>query len=347
MSPIPFLSVANRLLRRKKDLAAAAVQTSVLQPEEFEDCPAPTFLEGELAKVTASVPGHTSLTDELWRTTDRRTRHAPLIRYTLENCLVHPYGFDYRAGALRTARIASHGYMFARPEPLPEASYCMNRVSHEFFGHWLMDACPTALLAKSPEPFILDIRSDWPNAAEYAEVLGLHPESAGVKIVKRLHVYQDHGLGSHKRGRFAEMRARMAAKFGDTPLAARPVYLRRGGTGVTRQIANEEAVIEALQRQGFEIFDVAGASVEAAYRRFRNANLVISVDGSHLNHLYLAMAPGTALLKLVPSDRFTMIHALRSRAFGLNFGFLVMTPDQGGYQVDIARLLKTVEMMQR
>lgn len=346
ISAAPFLSMANRLLRRGQTVALAADSIDVLQSEEIEDVTPPVFLRDELALATAAVPGHTPLSEELERATARQVRHAPVIRYTLKNCLVHPYGFDYSRGSHRISRVGSYGYLRIRPERLDAALYVNNAVIKDYFGHWLRDGCSTALLASAGEPLLFDVPSAWPHASAYARVFGLAPEPPAVRQVARLHLFQDYGQGSMKRARYAEMRARAARFFGEDALPPARVYLRRGMTGVARPVVNEPALIEVLSREGFEIFDIANEGLEALWRRLRNAQLVVSVDGSHLNHLYMAMRPGTGLLMIVPGSRFTLTHVGLSRAFGMHFGFHVMASGAGGAIADIPAVLRLVERLE-
>jgi capsular polysaccharide biosynthesis protein len=222
----------------------------------------------------------------------------------------------------------------------------MSQVSHQYFGHWLQDACSTALLRQEEASLLLDPRPDWPHAADYIAAFGFSPETSPIQIVERLTIYQDFGQGSSKRARYSEMRQRLSTAWPSEDSKKTAIYFRRGSTGVARMISNEEAMIEALAKSGFEICDLSDASVPDIYRRFKHARLVVSVDGSHLNHLYFTMPQGSRLVTLIPSDRFTMNQRGYAQAAGLRYSFLVMDKDSTGYRVKIPDLLRTLDLIE-
>lgn len=340
-----LLPVRNRLLRavgRGVDLRDASVETTELHPEEVEAVRPAVFLDGQLERATGAVSGHGTLAGELALATRIRAPHAPVVRYTLENCLVHYGGVDYQGGALRKHAIRTRPLLSERIHHRRRAVYCMSAVSHQYFGHWLQDACATALLRDPDEALFLDLREDWPHAREYAAAFGFAPEPAGLHFVERLSVYEDHGQGAHKRRRYAELRRRLAAAMGEAADAGAKLYFRRGDTGVARLVANDDEVTRALTADGFETFDVAGASAGDIWRRFSRARVVVSMDGSHLNHLYFAMPPDSLLLTFIPADHFTMTQTGYAAAARLRYAFLVVDPTPGGYAVPIPDLLRTL-----
>lgn len=333
----------NRLSPRR-GLAEAAVETVVLQPAEVEHIRPLIFLPGQIEKATAAVPGHASLADEVAIARNTKLLHAPVIRHTLEKCLVHPAGVDFRGGSLRKKGVDFRSLVSGNIRRLSDAIYCMSGVSHEYFGHWLQDACAAALLQREGEALLLDVRPDWPHAREYMGALSLEGETSPLQLVERLSVYQDHGQGSHKRRRYADMRRRLDASFGVCSTGAPLVYFRRGGSGAARIVANEAEVIAALVDQGFEVFDLNSASAREIFIRFRDARAVVSMDGSHLNHLYLSLPRDATLLTLVPADRFTMNQVGYAAAAGLRYGFVVVEPKPEGYFVSTSDLLATLRL---
>lgn len=340
---LPLLNRARRSVGKRLPLETAARTATVLQPEEREEIRPPVFLQGQLEKVTAGVSGHGTLAGELALATQRSLVHSPVIRFELKDCLVHPGGVDFQGGAVRKQPLGIRPLASGRIETRSRAIYCMSAVSHQYFGHWLQDACATALLAEPDESLLLDVRADWPHAGQYATAFGLSPDPAPLVFVESLTLCQDHGQGANKRARYADLRRRLAAAV-DGPCAdGGRVYFRRGAGGVARLVANEDEVTRALDDLGFEVFDLEGASMADIQRRFRSARTVVSVDGSHLNHLYYALPPDSLLLTLVPADRFTLNQIAYCAAISLRYAFMVVDPRPEGYFVSIGDLLDTLE----
>lgn len=339
----PLTNRLRRAVELEQDLAAVAVRTEVLQEAEVEAAPPLLCLPDDLERATAGVPGHTTLEEELARARQTEFTHDAVVRYELSDCLVHPSGFEADGAS----------YLFDRPPPraflapmkrLSRACYCNSAVSRQYFGHFVRDACTTAMLARDDEALLLDWPSSWANAPEYVEGLGLEPVRGPLFRVRRLSHFRDYGQGSLKRARYDQMRARLTRAFpGETSGASR-VFFRRGQTGAQRRIRNEDAVLGVLTGLGFEVVDVGSARTPDLLRRFRGVEMVVSVDGSHLNHLYFSLPPGAGLLTLIPEDRFTMNQRAFAAGRGLRYGCATMKPGPGGYEVDPQRLEATLAL---
>lgn len=228
---------------------------------------------------------------------------------------------------------------------MPRALYCMSGVSHTFFGHWLQDACPTALLQKEDEALLLTSPPVWQHADQYVRAFGFQPQPWHLLHVDQLTVYQDHSQGSSKRRRYAELRRRLEIVYPGSSQGSSRVYFRRGATGVSRLIVNEDAVIDSLRARGFEVFDLPGASAQDIINRFRHVDFVVSLDGSHLNHLYFTMQPGAKMMTFVPANCFTMNQVGYCTAAGLRYGFMVAEPKATGFAVSIPELNATLDLM--
>jgi len=347
----PFANRARRALLGRRALEDAAVERETLQAAETEALPPPLALPDASARATAGCPGHSTLAEERHRAEITQVVHDAVVRYVLEDALVHPGGIEV-PGAARLFAPADAAALRAPIARLPCAAYAATGATQRYFGHWLRDGCTTALLARDGEALLLDMRSDWPDVPAYLGALGLAPAPGALFRVGRLAVFDDHGQGALKRARYAELRRRVAEAWpgsGTDPAArtgtgrettrdAARVFFRRGASGQPRGIANEEALVAFLKGRGFEVVDLAGARADALVRRFRAADLVLSVDGSHVNHAYLGLRPGAALLTLIPADRFTMVHRFCAHAFGLRYGYAVMARAGAGWAVDLDRL---------
>lgn len=347
---LPIVNLGFRLLRRRIAIDFDRVETEIICPEETQKCGPLIRLEGQLDKVDLnSQPFTNPLEVEFKQVHATEVLHLPTIRYTLSDCIVHDAGFDSFGSAFRKKSLRRSDFLLSRMTEVTSLSYCMTSTSHTYFGHWLQDALPAALLARPDDALLLDVPKESTHSAEYVQAANVHPLPPGVYFARKLHFYQDFSQGPSKRARLAALRARLAASIPDghryKPGGA--VYFRRGRTGVARLIENEDELIRVLTDRGFEVFDLEGASVADIQQRFRHARMVVSIEGSQQCHLSFAMPPGACVISLIPSDRFTMVLPGYARAVDLLPGFVVIDPAKEGYRVNVSDLLKTLDLAEK
>src|SRR5262249_51543014 len=121
--------------------------------------------------------------------------------------------------------------------------------------------------------------------------------------IDHLVMFQDFPQNSLKRKRYQTLRERIKAHYRPSGRDTY-VYLRRGQTGVVRTIQNEEEIIDALVRRGFQVVDITIDSLDQIIETLRNAKIVISLEGSHLAHWIFASPEKSGLLVMQPADRF-------------------------------------------
>lgn len=340
----PLEALFHRLSGTPRDMTSVAAEATVLAPEEHEIRPDLIMLPDQLDRARAKPPGHGTLADELGLLGDRNISHAPVIRYTIRDCVVRPQGLDARGARMAIGPGLGYGPL---PGALPVvdcAHYCMTGVSNRFFGHWLLDACSTALLAEPDQTVFLAPFSTKGHAPDYLTAFGLEANMPSACLVRRLHLFQDFGQGTLKRSRYAIMRDRLRQHFPETAGDGERLYVRRGGGGQARPIEDEETLVEHLKEDGFELLDVANASLSEIQKRGRRARLVISMEGSHLCHLHLAMPEGGCMIVLMPADRVSAMLAGFAQANGLRFGLLMLEPGEHGYRVELEQLRRTIDL---
>lgn len=342
----PLFNFGLKVLWQPTTLNLDRISAEVICPEEIQPCKPLVYLEGQLDKATAPIPGFDALENELGIAKITEVRHAPTLRYTLSNCIVHDAGFDIPGGVWRKKRISRPDFLTQPITELASLSYCMSSVSHQYFGHWLQDAYTSALLARPDEGLLLDAPVDVGHAADYVRAAGLKPLPAGVYLARELHFYQDYSQGPSKRARITELRARLqtAIPDGDRYKPGSSVYFRRGHSGVPRLIENEDELMRALSARGFEVFDLEGASMTEIHQRFRHAHTVVSIEGSHQCHLTFSLPRGAILISLMPSDRFTMVLLGYARAIELLWGCVVIERSIHGYRANVDDVLKTLDL---
>jgi hypothetical protein len=296
-----------------------------------------------LDRVTAADE-HSVLADQLERATSTAVKHSAVTRRTYRNAMVSRWGYTTRRTHQRWKRVPSLGEMFGPIVHTRELRYCYNKFVWQYFGHWIMDAIPTTLIDPERGSAWMPPDKTWHHAAAYIDLFALPLEIAPIVHADELVVYHDLGLGSHKRARFAVLREIVKSRYGAGD-AGDCVYLRRGTTGTLRPIAEEERVIEHLSARNWKIVDVAEASVEEIQSALCRAQVVASMEGSHLYHAHLSLRSGGSLIILAPHDRFTTLHVFLARFNGLSPGMLVLdgSRDQG-YHVDVDELFRTIDL---
>ncbi|WP_412504648.1 glycosyltransferase family 61 protein [Roseovarius sp. SYSU LYC5161] len=338
----PLQALIRRLGRSDTSLTQAADSVEELSPESEETPPRVIALPGQPDRARASS-GAAPLRDELALLFSRRSVHAPVIRYSFNDCLVRPDGVD--SPRMRHAVGARLGIAPVNG-PIDRAEtghFCMTHVSRAYFGHWLQDACATALLAPRGAPVFMDALSGTTHGPAYLDAFGITPRQTAACHVGRLHLYQDYAQGPSKRERYAGMRASLARAFPGDGTGAEGLYIRRGQSGQSRLIDGEEALIERLTRAGFEVLDITKADLATIQRRCRDARIAVSIEGSHLSHLQFAMPEGACIIALMPSDRVSALQAGYAHAAGLRFGVLMADPGPEGYRVDADELMATID----
>lgn len=344
---LALTSLVNRAAGRTVTLEQGAARTETLEHAWREVRPRPLHLPGMLERATGGVPGFSHLAGERAIAERDHEQHDALIRYELTDCLVTPGGVVTSDVRLKFGRDGPRPFLFRRLQETDRAIWCDSHVSRRFFGHWLADACPTALLARADETVLMTTPPDWTHAGDYLGLFGLKAEQPGLRFVRRLALFRDHAQGRSKRRRFATLRQRLVTSLGLQRRAERDIYFRRGTTGVARLVENEEQVVGTLERQGFDVLDHAGLTAAQIARRVARARCVVTMEGSHVNHLHYAMPRGASLVVMTPADRFTMLQFGFACAVGLRYGLLVLRPGRHGYFVDTDELSRTLDLVRR
>ena len=338
-------NIVRSKLNRKTPLERAAIHVGVVQQTETETAHRLHVLPGQLDRVTTGIAGHSTAQDELDIARTAAFVHAPIIHYVLRDCIVHPAGVEYQGGYHAKFPAIRERILSTPTDGIRTATYCMTLVSHRYFGHWLRDACSTALLSDIGQLNILDTRPEWADTGPYMRAFGLRTSFPETFRVEEMHVYSDFSQGSSKRSRYARMKSSLADFVGTERQPGNPVYLRRGATGVARLIEDEDRLCDTLSMQGFEIVDLKHADFHERYRLLANAPAVVTIDGSHINHVHFSMRAGSTLLTLIPADRFTMIHRGVAQAMNIHYGCIVLERGERGYKVDAKEVLQTLDMM--
>ena len=319
-----------------------AARTEILSPVE-EDYPSKPaiFLPDQADKITKTMTGVTI--EEEWRAaTATRVTHLPTIAYHIENAtLLH--GSIYARNLRYWIRGKKSGRV-NHVRHLRTAAVASSAQGTRWFGHWLMDDCLTYELARGYENVICVYNHFSGQQAEYQTYFAQDWAEADCATIDCLTIFDDLGQNSSKRKRHAKLSAAIQQRFGTAKQLN--VYLRRGKTGSSRLIANEDEIIESLVERGFVVADIETDNLERLLATLCNANLVVSVEGSHVSHCCYSFREQAKLLLLQPSDRFCMVgQSGWISSIGATQGFVVGKMTEDGYLFPIADILKTADLL--
>lgn len=212
-----------------------------------------------------------------------------------------------------------------------------------FFGHWLKDDAPLHLLASeygvavSPQP------PAWPHLPEYAGMMGLDFTPTEAARFRKLTVFADEEYTSHKARRIDVLRRRLIG----APVARdRRVFIRRGSDDEgARRFHNEEAVVEALAKDGFDIIDPTSATVEEIGKVMLRADLVVGIEGSQLSHATYFLDAGCKVLAITPPARYYAGHKRWTDHLGAQYGVVMGDPyTDEGFTANIDDVRRTVDL---
>jgi hypothetical protein len=317
--------------------------TQVLQPAEIEAVSPPIYLQDMLERVTATVKNN-DLSYYLRSATETAVTHVPVIRYTYRNALVRRRGFSTKRTKKSYYKANGLSDFLTPVTEIKTLRYCYNSVIYNYFGHWLTDATTSAFIDSDRGDLWMPPIEGSAHARDYLDALDLKIIESQLVHAAELIDYQDYGQGSHKQQRYEQIFQKLLARYGsDEPSSC--VYIRRGRTGAPRWIANEDALIDALVSRNWRILDIATATVADMQRVLLRASVVVSIEGSQLDHAILSIPKGSAMVILEPQDRFLLRFVGLCRARGVRPGFVVLNGSlANGYTVDLDELLRTVDL---
>lgn len=103
----------------------------------------------------------------------------------------------------------------------------------------------------------------------------------------------------------------------------RRLYVTRGSQKYTRRVENEDELVAALDREGFETIDPGAMSVAEQVRAFADAECIVSAHGAGLTNLAFC-TPGAAVIELFAVDYVNpCFWRLATTVEGLRYRYLV------------------------
>ncbi len=341
----PYIRLLKRLVAGPGSLEAISYQRDILCPEEQVAIRPAIYLPGQIERVTefiAVVP--TTKAAEVAAATSTTFTHAPTIAYHIKNAVL--FDGTIFAGHFKHPIADNSLYKSSTSSPrhINTSALASSYLGTRYFGHWLADDCTRYLLADQAGTPLCVRTPPYIHQRQYQNYFDQSCAPTDRAYIDHLIVFQDFSQNSLKRNRYQALRNKIKARFPEKRSSAF-IYLRRGQTGLTRTIQNEDEIIDALLKRGFSVVDVASINLDDILEPLLNAKLVVSLEGSHVTHCTVTSSGNSGLLVLQPPNRFSAVHRDWAECLGVRFGFVVGNFGDAGYLFSVPEILTTVDLL--
>lgn len=337
--------VASQIVKRigfgMPQLTEAAVEVIEEHPSTTAFSKPVLMLDEDRAKVTGAQAA-TSLAEQ-WAIIDgRNIVHEATIRYIFRDVLATPFGFFTKhQGFARFGPVRYAEMMSAPIERRASGFSAASPITQQYFGHWVCDGLITTYLKRSHEELYFPSNPTWTHSKEYLDLLKIERLRPDYVIFDEMSYCRDIGQNAGRAARLERLQSKVQELFGDVGVPG--AFIRRGRTGVSRVLLNEDEVVDTLSARGFAIVSSTDP-LEHILRSVSGAPVTVAMEGSHWNHLFLASRRDALHVTINPADRFNNIFA----------DFIDHTPGQlattvairegDGYRVDVSNLLRLIDL---
>jgi hypothetical protein len=344
-----MLILTHKIMNRihRKTIYSAAVSKRVMSPGVETTAPSSLYFPEDLDAIL-NVISSSTIELERNRVLGEQCFHLPTIEYELSRVRIRD---EYVMSRGLIAKLPTNRPSSQRLKrgAIKEALLSTNILSGMEFGHWVRDALVTEMHGvELGLPAIGLAREPWLHEPEYRSIGDLDCLYTSEARVDRMLMLDDRGLNEYWASRFRKLRRRMRAGVEKKGESLGPmIFLERGDHGRMRDPANLDELRSGLEAMGFRSFMPTDLPVSAIGNALRDAKIVVSAEGSHLNHLHLFAPDGLILITLQDPHRFYAYHKRLIDLYGSRFGFVVGRPDPAlpsRYRVNMDQLGRLVEL---
>ena len=329
-------------LRKARGTLGDLPSELVAEAETLEQAPA--YMDPADWDRVRGVEQSTTLDNERLRIAGGLRRHGATTRYRLGDALATPRGVFSPLRSLQRHGPAPLKAVLTEPMlHVDKAFFPMTSVAMAYFGHLINDSLPASLLTRSGETLCLPYNPSWHHARGYCEMLGLSPAPAPLVYAREMWLTDDRGMNTHRHARTQALHGRLHSRL--APSGHAGVFLRRGETGASRGLQNENEVAEALAARGYAVCDVA-SPLPQLLAALAQVPVVVTVEGSQWVHGHFGAALGALMVVINPADRFNALIADMVPALGQRMATIVADKAESGYHVDVQRLLALIDRAQ-
>ena len=346
MKFVAFSSIPAVLRQRAglmRPFLSHASSHEVLHPPEQTYSPAAIYLDDEDLKRIASAAEFFPLELEWQRMRGGPGTSGEIRLHKFKNALLLGGDLFLHGSRMRLRGGSSHALHLGSVPEVAAASLSSTQLGSQFFGHWLLDDIPrfAQLSALGAGPFLVGGPPSQ-HQQEYMATLGISGPIRSDAFFSSLGIVQDGSMQSYKSRQLAEMRDCIRSA-GTAPSRSAGVMLLRGGSGRRRILVNETELAGALSARGFKIIDPMKTTVSDIASACAVAEIVVGVEGSHMVHAVLALAPDTSFITIQPPFKFDNTCKPYCDALGIKYAFTVGHPSEGGFSVEFDRVLRIID----
>ncbi len=319
----------------------------VICGEEVVNNPKSYYPTGHLDRIKAVDPV-TTMSAELDRITNANLVHAECSVVHLKNVGIYngflcnnKYMLRFPCKVMWNVQLG-----FSRVPMIPS---CL--LSQKYFGHSVHDDLSGAYLAEGMNvQFVLPYKLNYAHILQYIDAIQCSIELFHQRFYKELCISIDYSQNSHKASRYEQIRVDIRKKYNDPERKiVAGVYIKRGKTGVSRRLLNEDCLIEFLKLMNWVVIEPEAMTVAQIMCQLIDCENMMAVEGSAVSHALMSIRRGGNLIVLQPPRRFGSVLKGIMNAIGVKFGFYVCAegrePDSF-YIDDFSSLQKLIFEMQ-
>jgi Glycosyltransferase 61 len=232
-------------------------------------------------------------------------------------------------------------------QEVPLAVLTGTAAGSSWFGHWLEDELPLVMRAQNFGPTFRHSRQSYGDEAYYLERAQLAPiANYETAHFDDLWIIEDNFQNPNKVQRYLELRKRFQVKHA----GSKRVYLHRGNTGNLRCPTNEKDLLISIEKEGFVVLDLARASAAERAKVLGEAELVVSIEGSHLAHALYLCPRGAQIVVMAPPNLAHTTIADLAPFFELTAAMYVCEPqnaDGSLFCVNAAELFSFIDVARK
>lgn len=337
----------NRLLKGPANLTDIASDRIEICPAEKGNVTPSVFLEEELGNILHYHP-ETTAEIEMHRIRGGEIVHDAAICWEIKDAYISGstiYKKNYKKVHPQLAHSESAKSTLAEYENDSPLALASSFQGIKYFGHWLRDDVVTYLLAEQYGLPICFPTESWADKTTYAKTFQQHWKRYHQGNIKTLYLFQDYAQNTLRTKRYHLLRSKIRQTY-RAKNAGGNVYLKRGMTGNNvRNLINEDELIKTLEKLNFTILDITRDSLQFIIENLIDANLVITIEGSHQNHALYTLAEQGNLLILQPPSMFNNSAKDWCNVLDIKHGLTVCKPVENGFAVNIDSVQKVIGLM--
>ncbi|WP_088243480.1 glycosyltransferase 61 family protein [Calothrix rhizosoleniae] len=339
----PLRRLIKRILIGSQDSQEVSEQCSILCPSEKAPSLPAIYLEGQLDKVTGFIEG-VNLDIEKNRLAGTMREHSATVAYHIRDALILN-GYVYK-GAMKYTLVSTPESFFSPKvvDYLPKAALSCTFAGNRFFGHWIGDDLPLNLAAQQLAEPITVVKKPYAHESEYLSLFNLRSRPITQIRCGELIILNDVGQNSFKRQRYELLRSALKNL---TPLQPNyGVMIRRGKSGVSRVLTNEDEIAQFLETRGFIIINPEHMPAKEIVHQTLGAKIILGTEGSHIAHGIFTMADHGTIFTLQPPYRFHGIYKDYTDCLDMRYAFVVGNNSPDGFMINLEDLARTLDKIE-